>query len=168
MVIKNLRVTFAHDSFSSFRVTITKKHDRESAEDGATLDLADDEKQRANGSNAAQNEQTPTPRDDTRQKRGLGGTSGSRDETRHKTRPRGLGGILTKDRKIVKDGTTDARGAKIARMNIYEFTKSRSQASATKVIYLPPEANIGSEVPAGPGPRQDLQGVAHHKSLVFS
>ncbi|OAG05930.1 uncharacterized protein CC84DRAFT_1164344, partial [Paraphaeosphaeria sporulosa] len=47
-------------------------------------------------------------------------------------------------------------------MNIYEFTKSRSQASATEVIYLPPEANIGSEVPAGPGPRQDLQGVAHH------
>ncbi|OAF98593.1 uncharacterized protein CC84DRAFT_1170043, partial [Paraphaeosphaeria sporulosa] len=47
-------------------------------------------------------------------------------------------------------------------MNIYEFTKSRSQASATEVIYLPPEANIGSEVPAGPGSSQDLQGVAHH------
>ncbi|OAG11102.1 uncharacterized protein CC84DRAFT_1161875, partial [Paraphaeosphaeria sporulosa] len=34
--------------------------------------------------------------------------------------------------------------------------------STTEVIYLPPEANIGSEVPAGPGPRQDLQGVAHY------
>ena len=112
MVIKNLRVTFAHDSFSSFRVTITKKHDRESAEDGATLDLADDEKQRANGSNAAQNEQTPTPRDDTRQKRGLGGTSGSRDETRHKTRPLGtqLGPRTLRTWRDLNEGLEDSKG----------------------------------------------------------
>ncbi|KAK7178636.1 hypothetical protein PSPO01_15311 [Paraphaeosphaeria sporulosa] len=68
--------------------------------------------QRVNGSDAAQNERTPTSCDETRQKRGLGGTSGSRDETRHKTRPLGtqLGPGTSKTWRDLNEGLEDSGG----------------------------------------------------------
>ncbi|KAK7178640.1 hypothetical protein PSPO01_15315 [Paraphaeosphaeria sporulosa] len=68
--------------------------------------------QRANDNDAAQNERTPTSRDETPQKRRLGGTSGSRDETRHKTRPLGtqLGPRTLRTWRDLNEGLEDSKG----------------------------------------------------------